>query len=289
MPSAAPANDVRVRTPVSLAGQLHQSGGTGPSKQPSTPASRTTAATAQRQRTSSNTASTSRPALYRNVASHTSIGSGGTDSSAYLQSDDGSGGVPDFGDTIDSTTFEQVCQASICGSASRVMVVVWLMRESRSSKWTTTKTSASSANPSFTISSTKPAVPFRRWTRACKYSPIHLPFSPPTTSAPAPVRRETFLTNTSSSTSSESRDLNQLSQLGHFLKGSSATLGLTKVKDSCEKIQHFGAKKDETGTNDVDDDDECLKSLKEEIKITKKEFVVVEKQLKKFYRDEGES
>jgi len=35
--------------------------------------------------------------------------------------------------------------------------------------------------------------------------------------------------------------LKTLSELGHFLKGSSATLGLTKVKDSCEKIQHYGA------------------------------------------------
>ncbi|KAK6405435.1 Phosphorelay intermediate protein, partial [Oleoguttula sp. CCFEE 5521] len=42
----------------------------------------------------------------------------------------------------------------------------------------------------------------------------------------------------------ESKDLNALSQLGHFLKGSSATLGMTKVKDSCEKIQHYGAHKD---------------------------------------------
>merc|ERR1712000_228939 len=41
----------------------------------------------------------------------------------------------------------------------------------------------------------------------------------------------------------EDEDLEQLSALGHFLKGSSATLGLTKVKDSCEKIQHFGARK----------------------------------------------
>ena len=31
----------------------------------------------------------------------------------------------------------------------------------------------------------------------------------------------------------------------------------------------------------------CLKSLKEEVKIAKKEFTVVEAQLKKFYRDEG--
>ena len=36
-------------------------------------------------------------------------------------------------------------------------------------------------------------------------------------------------------------DLDGLSQLGHFLKGSSASLGLTKVQNACEEIQHLGA------------------------------------------------
>ena len=82
------------------------------------------------------------------------------------------------------------------------------------------------------------------------------------------------------------RDLAQLSALGHFLKGSSATLGLTKVKDSCEKIQHFGAKKDETGTKDELDNNVCLKRLEITIKQAKLEFAEVEKVLKNFY---GES
>lgn len=79
------------------------------------------------------------------------------------------------------------------------------------------------------------------------------------------------------------RDLAQLSALGHFLKGSSATLGLTKVKDSCEKIQHFGANKDETGTMDEPDDDVCLKRLETTIKQAKQEFAEVKKVLKKYY------
>lgn len=36
------------------------------------------------------------------------------------------------------------------------------------------------------------------------------------------------------------KDLGELSSLGHFLKGSSAALGLTKVQLSCEHIQHYG-------------------------------------------------
>ena len=84
----------------------------------------------------------------------------------------------------------------------------------------------------------------------------------------------------------EKRDLAQLSALGHFLKGSSATLGLTKVKDSCEKIQHFGAHKDETGTRDEPSDDKCLEKLKATIAQAKEEFREVEKALRRFYHDE---
>ncbi|MCJ1476486.1 hypothetical protein MMC13_005152 [Lambiella insularis] len=83
----------------------------------------------------------------------------------------------------------------------------------------------------------------------------------------------------------EKRDLNQLSQLGHFLKGSSATLGLTKVKDSCEKIQHYGAHKDENGTRDVLDDEICLHRIKETLVTLKVDYVEVEKKLRQFYHD----
>lgn len=86
-------------------------------------------------------------------------------------------------------------------------------------------------------------------------------------------------------TNLEKKELKTLSELGHFLKGSSATLGLTKVKDSCEKIQHYGQLKDETGSKDIKED-EALKSLDKIIKQAKDEFHEVEKVLKKFYDDE---
>ncbi|KAK3100976.1 Phosphorelay intermediate protein [Teratosphaeriaceae sp. CCFEE 6253] len=88
-------------------------------------------------------------------------------------------------------------------------------------------------------------------------------------------------------TNLEKRDLAQLSALGHFLKGSSATLGLTKVKDSCEKIQNFGAHKDAAGTEEEPDEDVCLANCKESIEQAKKEFADVEVALRRFYRDEG--
>lgn len=84
----------------------------------------------------------------------------------------------------------------------------------------------------------------------------------------------------------ESKDLKQLSELGHFLKGSSATLGLTKVKDSCEKIQHFGQRRDETGTKDEPDDEKTLALLEKTVEQAKTEFAEAEKRLRKFYHDE---
>ncbi|KAJ5054156.1 uncharacterized protein L3040_000438 [Drepanopeziza brunnea f. sp. 'multigermtubi'] len=84
-------------------------------------------------------------------------------------------------------------------------------------------------------------------------------------------------------TALKEKDLGQLSSLGHFLKGSSATLGLTKVKDSCEKIQHYGQKKDEEGTADEPDENKCLERIKETLVTVKEDYKEVEKVLKKFY------
>lgn len=39
---------------------------------------------------------------------------------------------------------------------------------------------------------------------------------------------------------SAKHDLTQLSKHGHFLKGSSAALGVVQVQEICEKIQHLG-------------------------------------------------
>jgi len=78
-------------------------------------------------------------------------------------------------------------------------------------------------------------------------------------------------------------DLDELSRLGHFLKGSSATLGLTKVKDACEKIQHFGQRKDENGSDVSWDDKKLLDKSKVEVALTIKEYAEVEKRLRAFY------
>lgn len=80
-----------------------------------------------------------------------------------------------------------------------------------------------------------------------------------------------------------SKDLPALSSLGHFLKGSSATLGLRKVQDACEKIQHFGVKKDESGTHDLPNEVECLDKIKVTLDKMKKDYKQAKECLVRFY------
>jgi osomolarity two-component system phosphorelay intermediate protein YPD1 len=42
-------------------------------------------------------------------------------------------------------------------------------------------------------------------------------------------------------------DFADMARLGHFLKGSSAALGLVRIKGSCERLQHHGEFKDAAG------------------------------------------
>lgn len=85
---------------------------------------------------------------------------------------------------------------------------------------------------------------------------------------------------------SADEDLDDLSSLGHFLKGSSATLGLTHVKDGCEKIQHFGARKDETGSTTQPDDKISLKKIDTTVKEVKIAYAKVERFLRRYYGED---
>jgi osomolarity two-component system phosphorelay intermediate protein YPD1 len=80
----------------------------------------------------------------------------------------------------------------------------------------------------------------------------------------------------------EKKDLTQLSSLGHFLKGSSATLGLNRVRDGCEKIQRYGKKENVDGTPETDEK-LCLKRIEEALKAVKTDYEDVEKTLKDYY------
>lgn len=76
----------------------------------------------------------------------------------------------------------------------------------------------------------------------------------------------------------------ELSRLGHFLKGSSAALGLRKVKATCEKIQHIGNLKDEEGTSNIEEN-EALEKVTGLLTQVKKEYTEAEVYLKRFYDD----
>ncbi|KAL2835132.1 signal transduction histidine kinase [Aspergillus cavernicola] len=86
-------------------------------------------------------------------------------------------------------------------------------------------------------------------------------------------------------TALKERQLGELSSLGHFLKGSSATIGLTKVKDACEKIQHYGAGKDETGANDEPDEKVSLEKIGKILETAKKDYKEAEDFLREYFGD----
>ncbi|CAP70655.1 uncharacterized protein PODANS_3_7200 [Podospora anserina S mat+] len=79
-----------------------------------------------------------------------------------------------------------------------------------------------------------------------------------------------------------SRDLNELSTLGHFLKGSSATLGFNKIRDSCQVVQQYGHKLTVDGVSEPDEN-VCLKKIAEALQAAKVDTAELEKQMKKFF------
>lgn len=84
------------------------------------------------------------------------------------------------------------------------------------------------------------------------------------------------------STNREAKDLEDLSSLGHFLKGSSATLGFNKIRDSCNVIQQYGHGLNVDGTNEPNKE-VCLKKITEALSKVKVDTEELEKQMKKFF------
>ncbi|KAI1317221.1 hypothetical protein EDD11_008813 [Mortierella claussenii] len=80
-------------------------------------------------------------------------------------------------------------------------------------------------------------------------------------------------------------DFPDLSRLGHFLKGSSAALGLTKVKESCEKLQHYGNRKDAHGVNTItnDETESLIRALLVQMRT---EYDEAENYLRVFYEEQ---
>lgn len=80
------------------------------------------------------------------------------------------------------------------------------------------------------------------------------------------------------------KDLGQLSSLGHFLKGSSAALGLFKVQDLCEKIQHYGQRRDEEAHIDLSER-VALEKITEILPLVNAEYNTAESWLKQWYEE----
>lgn len=83
------------------------------------------------------------------------------------------------------------------------------------------------------------------------------------------------------------KDLVKLSDLGHFLKGSSATLGITHVQSSCEKIQRYGQLRDEEKGIDLNDK-QALDLITQLIAQVKVEYSVAEKWMKNWYKEQSD-
>jgi HPt (histidine-containing phosphotransfer) domain-containing protein len=81
---------------------------------------------------------------------------------------------------------------------------------------------------------------------------------------------------------SKIKDLATLSSLGHFLKGSSAALGVSKVQASCEKIQHYGQLRDEEESKDLTSE-AALGMIEPLLGAAKDEYAAAEKWMKKWY------
>lgn len=84
----------------------------------------------------------------------------------------------------------------------------------------------------------------------------------------------------------KAKDLLKLSDLGHFLKGSSAALGVRKVQATCEKIQHYGKKRDDESGKDLSEK-EALEKIEPLLKLGKKEYIDAEKWLRAYYKERG--
>jgi len=80
----------------------------------------------------------------------------------------------------------------------------------------------------------------------------------------------------------EAKNLKKLSELGHFLKGSSAALGVSKVQASCEKIQHYGALRDEEEDKDLSEG-AALDKIEGLLGTVKEEYSAASEWMKRWY------
>ncbi|KAL2160882.1 hypothetical protein VTH06DRAFT_1079 [Thermothelomyces fergusii] len=91
--------------------------------------------------------------------------------------------------------------------------------------------------------------------------------------------RETFA---KMETALDKSNLDELSKLGHFLKGSSATLGFNKIRDNCQVIQQYGHKLTVDGAEEPDEK-VCLKKIADALEEAKVDTETLNKKMKAFF------
>ncbi|KAJ3389371.1 hypothetical protein HDU84_008820 [Entophlyctis sp. JEL0112] len=85
------------------------------------------------------------------------------------------------------------------------------------------------------------------------------------------------------SESLEQKDMASLGRLGHFMKGSSAAVGLKKLRATCEQIQNYGRKVDDKGNPLPLSTEHCLEKLQQLVSEAKRQFSEGEAWFKNFY------
>ncbi|KAI3620391.1 hypothetical protein CBS9595_002358 [Malassezia furfur] len=80
------------------------------------------------------------------------------------------------------------------------------------------------------------------------------------------------------------KNLEELSTLGHFLKGSSAAVGVIKVRDSCETMQHYGTQHDADGVTQLTKE-EAMEKLVQTMKQVKQQYAEAESTLRAFFSE----
>lgn len=113
-----------------------------------------------------------------------------------------------------------------------------------------------------------------------------LPLPPCHFRTPPPITNSTSNQRKTRPTHSGSKDLSSLSSLGHFLKGSSAALGVIKVQAACEKIQHYGHLRDEE-VGEALEESEALKRITTLLKECKRSYGIAKAWLTRLYEEEG--
>ncbi|KAK0504184.1 histidine phosphotransferase, partial [Armillaria luteobubalina] len=84
----------------------------------------------------------------------------------------------------------------------------------------------------------------------------------------------------------QAKDLQELSSLGHFLKGSSGQIGVARVEVSCQKIQYYGKLRNEHDDGDVSDT-QALDRIKALLAQVKSDYDAAETWLKCWYKERG--